>query len=244
MLSFFIRAVSICLMAQKKSSTDSEQSRHDNTHRPSLKETFGITKGSLGPGKIGVIVAAVLFMGVGLVLQLTSSGASADTQVVQSPKNNAQTNDVNGLINTFGQQQNFGGNIGNLLTNIIQTPPDGSTPDGKTNPPSTASPENLNEWSPAFLRGGAGLFLGFCVGFAIRSFVKLGSVILGFYILSLLMLSWLGWIEINYPVIDDQLGNMTENLKVQFESFKSFLAGSIPTTGMAGFGFYSGIKKK
>ena len=84
-------------------------------------------------------MAAVLFMGVGLVLQLTGSDSDTQSNMVQSQKTSVQTNDVNGLINTFGQQQNFGGNIGNLLTNIIQTPPDGSTPGGDTKPPVSIS---------------------------------------------------------------------------------------------------------
>lgn len=216
-----------------KKTKKSGDSGNGGTKRPSLKETFGIDRSSMSPMKIGVLIFSMALIGIGAFLHFSGGGSQV-----------ADAGTPSGApAHGFSGQNNFSGdNLSNIfdstLTNLF---PESSQPQTKS---ADQVPENMNEWSPTFLRGGAGLFLGFCVGFAIRSFVKLGSVILGFYILSLLMLSWLGWIEINYPEIDAQLGNLTESLKTQFESFKAFLAGSIPTAGLAGVGFFSGLKKK
>lgn len=224
----------------KSESQEPQSKQQAQSSRPTLKETFGIQKGSMTPLMWGVIFTAVVFIGIGAFLHFSSPNK---TSVASKPSSNS------GSSLSFGQQNNLNSEdisniFGNTLTNIFPEaiPP---TNPGETEPASKNSdPETLNEWSPTFLKGGAGLFMGFCVGFAIRSFIKLGSVILGFYVLSLLMLSWLGWIDINYPEIDNQLGDLSENFKGQFESFKAFLSGAIPTTGMAGFGFFAGLKKK
>ena len=224
----------------KSQSQKPQSNQMTQNSRPTLKETFGITKGAMTPLKWGVVFTAMIFIGVGAFLHFTSLGKDS---VASKPSQNLDSS------STFGQKNNLSpdevSNIfGNTLTNIFPEAIPPADPDGPDSGPKNSDSESLNEWSPAFLKGGAGLFMGFCVGFAIRSFIKLGSVILGFYVLSLLMLSWLGWIEINYPEIDSQLGDLSENFKGQFESFKTFLSGAIPTTGMAAFGFFAGLKKK
>lgn len=223
----------------------SEKSIQKNRQkRPSLSETFGIDKSSWTVINTAVVLSAAILMIIGGILHFTGGDKARTGDASQNPSAGGRDS-----INTSFNQQDLTGILDGFLTNSFPstTPAPGSGSGRQDSPEQTSTPsapENMNEWSPAFLRGGAGLFIGFCVGFAIRSFVKLGAVILGFYMLSLMMLSWMGWIEIHFPVIDAQLGNFSRHFTDQFESFKTFLAGSIPTTGVTAAGFYAGIRKR
>ena len=211
------------------------ETKKSENRRPSLAQTFGVSRSTMTPWTWGALAGTVLLVAVGAVLHFTAPKTHAENQPSagnQSP------------LQTGFNQESARGFLDGFLTNSFPGAIPPTNPQPTPQPDIRKTPESANEWSPVFLRGGAGLFLGFCVGFAIRSFIKLGSVFLGFYIVSLLMLSWLGWIDINYPEIDSQLGDLSARFQNQFESFKAFLAGSIPTTGVTAAGFYAGIKKK
>lgn len=102
----------------------------------------------------------------------------------------------------------------------------------------------LKDLSPTFLKGGFGMFVGFAIGFAIRAFLRLAVLIVGVYMLALTLMAYAGWVEIHWDVMGDQFDQLVENLDAQFKSFKAFLTGSIPTSGMAALGFFVGLKKK
>jgi uncharacterized membrane protein (Fun14 family) len=124
----------------------------------------------------------------------------------------------------------------------------GSTAAGEVVSPGTATPaidpDLLEEWSPAFLKGGLGFFVAFILGFALQAFARLFALFLGLFILAILGLSSIGWITVEWEVAQEQFMTFPAVLSQQFSGFESFLQGSLPSVGMAGLGLFAGLKKK
>ncbi len=127
------------------------------------------------------------------------------------------------------------------------TQPTGGSEEGASDR-ETSSPEdgglNMKHLSPALIKGGFGMFVGFAIGFAIRAFVRLAVLIAGIYLLALTLMAYAGWVEIHWEVMEAQFNQLASNLGEQFASFRQFLTGSIPVTGMTGVGLFVGMKKK
>lgn len=209
--------------------------------QPTLRATLGIDSNFFTGFRRILLILCLVLVAIGTGLHFM--GSQPAEKQANAPGNKPGLTGFSGGSSANPQGFNV---LDNLLTNAF---PGGNWPQPSTPapaPPTASSPlpDSPSEWSPVFLKGGAGLFLGFCVGSAIRSFLKLGAVILGVYIVSLLMLSWMGWIEIRYPIIDAQLGNISGHFQTQFDSFKAFLSGTFPTMGAATAGFIGGIRKK
>ena len=88
------------------------------------------------------------------------------------------------------------------------------------------------------------MFIGFAIGYAIRAFLRLATIIVGIYFLILTLMAWAGWVEIHWGVIEGQFDQMVANLETQFASFKAFLMGSIPSAGLGAAGLASGLRQK
>ncbi len=126
--------------------------------------------------------------------------------------------------------------------------PDGPAPgepDDGDGPGSSGDASVLGSgWPPAMVKGGLSFVVAFAIGFALRLFIRLSMIYLGLVCLTLLGLSWLGWVEIHWAVPGDQFETLASGLREQFESFRSFLQGSLPAAGMAGLGLFAGLRKK
>lgn len=119
--------------------------------------------------------------------------------------------------------------------------------EGPTEPrerPSVEEPSTLDEWSPALVKGGLSLFVGFCVGYALRSFAKLAALVLGLVFIGILVLSWSGVVQVEWDKVSAGFDSLVAAVKTQFESFKVFLQGSLPSASLATVGLVSGLKKK
>jgi uncharacterized membrane protein (Fun14 family) len=92
--------------------------------------------------------------------------------------------------------------------------------------------------SPALLRGGISFFVAF------RSFLRIGAIFVGIWALSIFILAYAGWVEVHWDKIDRHFIDWTHRLGDQFASFKTFITGSLPSTGLAGLGLFTGFKKK
>lgn len=102
----------------------------------------------------------------------------------------------------------------------------------------------IEEWSPAFLKGGLGFFVAFILGFALQAFARLFAIFLGLFFLAVLGLSSMGWITIEWQVAQEQFLAFPSVLAQQFTGFESFLQGALPSIGMAGLGLFAGLRKK
>jgi len=88
------------------------------------------------------------------------------------------------------------------------------------------------------------LFIGFAIGYALRAFLRLGVVITGFYLLVLSMMAYVGWIEIHWNLMENQFTQFLSSLGSQFTSFRTFLTGAIPASGLTAVGFTVGLRRK
>ena len=99
-------------------------------------------------------------------------------------------------------------------------------------------------WSRALLQGGISFFVAFCAAFALRTFLRIAAVFLAIGALSLFLLSYVNWVDVDWEEMDRQFQNLVPMLEAQFWSFKAFLTGSLPSAAMAGLGLVTGFKKK
>lgn len=109
-------------------------------------------------------------------------------------------------------------------------------------PPEEAN--RLDPWSPAIFRLGFSFFLGFAVAFALRMFVRLTIVTLGFFFLALFGLQYAGFIEVNWGAISQRYDSIAAWAASEFESFNRFLSGYIPSLGAAAAGAGLGFLRK
>ena len=101
-----------------------------------------------------------------------------------------------------------------------------------------------SNWSPALLRGGVSFFVTFCLAFALRSFLRLAAIFIGIWALSVFLMSHAGWVTVDWNAIDSQFTGWTHNLGAQFQSLQTFIKGSLPSTGLAGLGLFTGFKAR
>jgi uncharacterized membrane protein (Fun14 family) len=138
--------------------------------------------------------------------------------------------------------------FGSELPPISRPDTPGDAPPGET-PTSTVSPtedgtDGESPWTPALLRGGLSFLVGFSLAYAARTFIKIALFFLGVWAASLFLLSSLGWIDVHWDIIDGAFEGWSTKLGEQFESARTFITGSLPSTGMAGLGLVTGYRRK
>ena len=103
----------------------------------------------------------------------------------------------------------------------------------------------LEKWSPALVKGGLSFFLGFALGYVFRTFFKLSALVVGMIFLGVFGLAQIGFIEgFNWDILEQWYGKVVARVSEEAQELKSFVAGSVPSAGMAGLGMFTGFKKK
>jgi len=193
---------------------------------PTLRQSLGLDRHPLTLTKSIALGAAMLMMILGVGITLTTDPAPAASAEGPSELSRPES----GLL---GQ-------------GFAQTRP--STTDDASDPVSTSRSTDgsleMRDLSPFMVKGGFGLFIGFAIGFAIRAFLRLAIVIVGFYLLVLGMMAYAGLIEIHWNLMDTQFTNLLSFLAGQFESIQTFLTGAIPASGLTALGFVVGLRRK
>ncbi len=214
-------------MRFKKNSGDNTQPTEDSSS-PSLRETFGINSYHFSKWKVVLLSIACLMTLGGGFLEYQSRGVSASTL---SEKGKSSIKGLPGM--SFAQEDIEESNQSNS-TSIV----------GKNSKSYKFDSKSLHGYAPFMLKGGFGFFVGFTMGFAVRSFIKLALVICGFYFITLSMFSYTGWVEVHWDVIQSQFEIWSGQVQEEIVSFKSFMTGTIPATGMLAAGLATGLKKK
>lgn len=147
-----------------------------------------------------------------------------------------------------GGQETPGG--GSSMTNSFaptgttQGPGSGGTSGSNQTGVAAATGEGgAGDWSPFFVKGGFSFFVGFCIGYALRAFFKISAVALGLVFLVLFGLEYGGLVEIDWAAAGGLYDSAIAKLSDEFESFKGFITGSLPSAGLAGLGLYTGFKR-
>lgn len=93
-------------------------------------------------------------------------------------------------------------------------------------------------------KGGLSFFLAFCVGYALRTFIKGAMLVIGIVALAIFGLQKAGIVgEIDWEVARGYWDDLTAGIGRQFESLKTFVAGSLPSAGSAGLGLLVGFRR-
>lgn len=135
---------------------------------------------------------------------------------------------------------------GNLLPGDSKTP--GGSPGSETPPASGSgspqSPEFLDDWSPVLVKGSLALFVGFTIGFALRSFLRVSAIFAGLIFGSILLLNMGGYLTIEWGKAQADFDSFVAALRGQVPGIKGFVQGSVPSAGLAIAGLFTGFKKR
>jgi uncharacterized membrane protein (Fun14 family) len=77
---------------------------------------------------------------------------------------------------------------------------------------------------------GASSILGFLAGYSLRRIIKKAAIIIGAFILGLAYLSYKGWINVQWQVVEDQTKEMGYNASTQVLHIINDTASKIVTT--------------
>lgn len=206
---------------------------------PSLKETFGLTRYAFTQSKAIFLACAVGMTAVGGVMHWTqpeSPAPAASLETMDSKQSSSlqrNASEISPLLaNSFSQSSGT----------VTETTREETSESSNSIP----SPETLDSFSlsPLFLKGGLGMFMGFAIGFAVRAFIRLATIIAGIYFAGIMAMSYAGWIEIHWDVMNEQFNLFAQNIGAQFESAKTFLTGSIPASGATAAGLAMGLRRR
>jgi len=173
------------------------------------------------------MAAALVVVGVGLRVA-TALQEDGGRNVVQDPRTGDDTS-----VETADLRWS-------LVDSGDRTPP--VSP--RTQETASEGASTLGEWSPSLVKGGFGFFLGFCVGYALRTFFRIGAVVIGLVLMVFLGLSYAGVLPpLDWAAIEEPFNRLAESVGEQASGFKTFLAGNLPSAGLSGLGVFTGVKK-
>jgi len=102
----------------------------------------------------------------------------------------------------------------------------------------------LTAYSPFFVKSGFSFLAGFCIAYALRSFVKLSIVALGLMLMVAFALVYFDIITVDWAKIDGHFQSLAAGLKDELESMHAFVTGSLPSASAAGVGLFTGARRK
>jgi uncharacterized membrane protein (Fun14 family) len=108
----------------------------------------------------------------------------------------------------------------------------------------TPEPGSVSTWSPLLVKGGGGFLMGFCIGFFLRKFLRMSAAIVGFVLVGLFAAQYLGWVNVDWTTVQEQLGTLGARLSAEFENFRTFLTGMLPAGGLGALGLVTGFKRQ
>ena len=101
----------------------------------------------------------------------------------------------------------------------------------------------LDDYSPAIFRLGFAFFVGFALGYALKTFMKIVIIIAGVLLFTLLGLEHMEWISVNWDEVRGGYDSAAGWAQGQFASFGDFVKGAVPSTASAIAGLAVALKK-
>ena len=110
--------------------------------------------------------------------------------------------------------------------------------------PADASSNALDDWSPVIFRLGFSFFVGFCIAYAVRTFLKISIIGIGILLLALFGLQYADVINVDWEKMGGHFDTFTGWLGAQTASFKDFVTGYLPSAASGTAGLVFGFKKR
>lgn len=132
---------------------------------------------------------------------------------------------------------------GGLTTSLVEGGP--STPSGgpRDSADAEAAPAS-DTYAPFFLNGGLSFFVGFCMGYAVRTFFKVSALFVGVAALIFFGLQYTGLIPgIDWHALEGRFQDFTATVGRQLGNFQAFVQGHLPSSAAATAGAFTGWKK-
>lgn len=99
-------------------------------------------------------------------------------------------------------------------------------------------------WAPLLAKGGLSFFVAFCIGYALRTFLKGTMLVVGVVALAIFGLQKAGILgEIDWAKAQGYWDDLTAGIGSQFESLKTFVTGSLPSAASGGVGLMAGFRR-
>jgi len=107
-----------------------------------------------------------------------------------------------------------------------------------------AEPSALEAWSPAVFRLGFSFFVGFCIAYALRAFLKIALIGAGVILLALFGLQYAGVIDVDWAGMERHYDAAMNWVKAQATSFHDFVTGYLPSSASAAGGLFMGFRRR
>lgn len=106
------------------------------------------------------------------------------------------------------------------------------------------SAEESSPLAPLFMKGGLSFAVAFAAGYALRTFLKLTLLVAGVVALAIFGLQKAGIVsEIDWTTAQGYWDSLTANVGRQFESFQTFVTGSLPSAAAGSVGLIAGFRR-
>jgi uncharacterized membrane protein (Fun14 family) len=92
-------------------------------------------------------------------------------------------------------------------------------------------------------RLGFSAFVGFAIGYALRAFVKISVIGIGFFLLLMFGLEYAQIIEVRWASVGDRYDEAAGWIERNAGSFMGFVKGQLPAAGLFGVGLVAGLKR-
>lgn len=140
------------------------------------------------------------------------------------------------------QQANSGQNnmMGSNLTSQSFSPQQNQVGEGA---PVSAEGIHLGDWSTLFMKLGFSFLIGFSIGYALSTFLKLTAIVVGVLALFLFGLQYAGVITVDWGSMENIYNNFIAWLQPQIDTFKDFITSNLSSSALAAVGLAVGLSR-
>ncbi len=103
---------------------------------------------------------------------------------------------------------------------------------------------DMSDWSMLLTKVGFSFFVGFCLGYVFRIFLKIIFIVCGVVFLLLFGLEYASVVKVDWTIINGYYDGFFVWLKPHASTFQEFVKSNLPSAGLATAGLLVGLKKK
>jgi uncharacterized membrane protein (Fun14 family) len=119
--------------------------------------------------------------------------------------------------------------------------------EGPQPPPGPTAPAEESKvvaWSPTIFALGFSFFVGFAMAYALRMFLRLALVGVGFFFLLMFGLQYAGLIEVKWSAMEAKYDSLTANLDEKAHSATDYMTAYLPSAASASAGLVAGFWRR